>query len=478
MKRVQPSRLYDIVLRLAVASAWVLVSTPKVSLFAAERVTKPNILLLLIDNVGYGDLACYGNKRVKTPNIDRLASEGVRCTDFYIASPSCSPSRGALLSGRHPERNGLNYQLAKGEAGGTEGLPVTEKLIPQYLKPLGYTSGAFGKWNIGFSSGKHPSERGFDEFLGHMSGNIHYFKYLYHGENDLRRGIEPVNMQGRYSTDLFADEAIDFMRRHMDRPFFVYLPFNATHYVWSHNVEPGEKVEWQVPAKYLEMYGCPPDEPDQTKRFLAVLTALDDAIGRVLKSVDDLKLREKTIVLLISDNGAFMLSGRGLEVQSNKPLRDGGVTTYEGGIRVPAMLRWPERIKPATVCHEMLSSLDVLPLILSAAGAELPTDRVIDGRDPIKTLAGETSSPHEELHWVWNAGQRAQWKGMRFGKYKLLRHLDNEPWQLFDLSADIGETKDLAKPQPDVVKALAARFESWQSSVKNDPTRSRSVREP
>ena len=194
---------------------------------ATDKAARPNFLLLFVDNLGYGDLGCYGNAAVKTPNIDRLAAEGVICTDFYTAAPSCTPSRGAILTGRHPVRNGLNHQLSVSENARGIGLRHSEKIIPQYLKPLGYVSGAFGKWNIGFAPGSRPTERGFDEFFGHMSGNIHYFKYLYNGQNDLRRGTEPVDHRGVYSTDLFADAAIGFMRQHRDQPFFVYLPFNA-----------------------------------------------------------------------------------------------------------------------------------------------------------------------------------------------------------------------------------------------------------
>lgn len=436
----------------------------------------PNVLLLWVDNVGYGDLGCYGNSLNKTPQIDRLAAAGVRCTDFYIGSPSCSPSRGALLTGRHPERNGLNYQLSTGEGNGKQGLPASERLIPQYLAPLGYACGAFGKWNIGFRPGIRPTERGFAEFLGHMSGNIHYFKYLYHGEYDLRLGTEPIDRRGTYSTDLFADAASDFIRRQSDRPWFVYLPFNAAHYVYPQNVEPGEKVEWQVPAKYLALYDAAADEPDQQIRYRAVLAALDDAIGRVLKTVDDAGLRERTIVWCISDNGAFMFPNRGLEVQSNRPLRDGGVTTYEGGVRVPAMVRWPEKLPAGTVCREMLSSLDVLPMILAAAGAAWPADRVLDGRDPTPTLVGEKPSPHEALHWVWDQGRREQWRGMRAGNHKLVRRADTEPWQLYDLSRDLGESDDLASRQPELVQSLTARFAAWERSIADDPGRSPSTR--
>lgn len=434
---------------------------------AAERPdSRPNFLLIFIDNLGYGDLGCYGNADNKTPHLDRLAAEGVRCTDFYIGAPSCSPSRGAILTGRHPVRTGLNYQLSNNEVEKREGLPLRERLIPQYLKPLGYVSGAFGKWNIGSSAGFRPTERGFDEYFGHVSGNIHYFKYLYHGRNDLRQGTETIDRRGAYATDLFADAAIDFMRRHKDRPFFCYVPFNAVHFVWGHNVEPGERVEWQVPAKYLAMYGNPPDEPDQQKRFRAVLTALDDAIGRVLKSVDDLGLREKTVVLCLSDNGAFMLPGRGLEVQSNKPLREGGVTTYEGGVRVPAVVRWPGRIRPGTVCREMLSSMDVLPLLLTAAGGELPRDPPLDGRDPTAVLAGEAKSPHDALHWVWKQGRNQSWSGMRQGPYKIVRSADEQPWELYDLSNDPGETKNLAATQSELVTELSARFAGWHETAR------------
>jgi arylsulfatase A-like enzyme len=432
---------------------------------AAEPLELPNILLIVVDNVGYGDLRCYGNEKAKTPRIDRLAAEGVRCTDFYIASPSCSPSRGAILTGRHPLRNGLNHQLSAQENVGGEGLPREEMIIPQYLAALGYVSGAFGKWNIGFAPGSRPTDRGFDEFLGHMSGNIHYFKHLYHGANDMRRGTEPIDLQGQYSTDVFADAAIDFMRRHKDRPHFIYLPFNAVHFMGPNNLEPGEKPEWPVPEKYLAQFGARPDETDQQIRFLAVLAALDDAIGRVLATLDDLALRDKTLVVLLSDNGAFMLPGRGLEVQSNAPLRGGGVTAYEGGIRVPAIVRWPGHIKSGSVCSAMLSSLDLLPLAITAAGGQLPRGKLLDGSDPISALAGETSSPHDSLFWVWNQGRRYQWRAIRQGEYKLIRASDSDAWELYDVVADVGETKNLARLQPERVKKLANKFAEWLTAV-------------
>ncbi len=438
---------------------------------------RPNILLLFVDNVGYGDLGCYGSQAAITPRIDQLAAEGVRCLDFYIGSPSCSPSRGAILTGRHPLRNGLNYQMSSNPDIHNEGLPVTELLLPQYLRPLGYACGAFGKWNIGFDPGQRPTERGFDEFLGHRSGNIHYYKYLYHGQNDLRQGTQTIDRRGRYSTDLFADSACDFIRRHAGQSWFVYLPFNATHFIGPHNVEPGEPVEWQAPAAALARHGCPPDEPDQRKRFQAVLTALDDAVGRVLDTVDQLELQRRTLVAFISDNGAFMLPGRGLEVQSNAPLRDGGVTACEGGVRVPAIFRWPTQLPAGTVNREMLSSLDFVPLAVSIAGGTLPADHPFDGHNPLPVLQGQAPSPHRALYWVWNQGRKQQWRGMREGHFKLLRAADSDPWQLFDLQQDVGEQHDLASARPQQVAAMAERFRLWQESVLTDPTRSPSLRD-
>ena len=447
---------------------------------AAQRElnTRPNILLMFVDNVGYGDLGCYGNRDVIMPRIDQLAGEGVRCMDFYIASPSCSPSRGAILTGRHPERNGLNYQMSSNPEIASEGLPLTERLLPEFLQPHGYACGAFGKWNIGFDPGQRPTERGFDEFLGHRSGNIHYFKHLYHGQNDMRRGTDVVDLRGQYSTDVFADAACDFIKRHAEQPWFVYLPFNAAHFIGAHNVEPGEKIEWQAPAVALARYGCKSDEEDQRKRFYAVLTALDDSVGRVLDTVDNLRLRERTLVMFISDNGAFMLPGRGLEVQSNSPLRSGGVTVFEGGVRVPALFRWPGHLPAGETNHSLLSSLDVVPLVVGVAGGSLPVDRVFDGLNPLPALEGKSVSNDRALHWIWNQSRKEQWQGMRIGDYKLLRRTENAPWELYEVSNDIGESNNLAAVWPNRLLKLAPHFDQWRDKIASDPTRSLSLRQP
>jgi arylsulfatase A-like enzyme len=180
--------------------------------------------------------------------------------------------------------------------------------------------------------------------------------------------------------------------------------------------------------------------------------------------------------MLISDNGAYMLPGRGLEVQSNAPLRDGGVTTREGGVRVPALFRWPGHLQSGVVNRTMLSSLDIVPLVVNAAGGALPEDRRLDGRDPLPALKGKAASPHRALHWVWNQGKNQQWQAMREGTYKLLRSADNAPWELYDLAQDIGEQRDLAASQPATVKELVQHFDQWRAEVGSDPTRSTSLR--
>ncbi len=426
---------------------------------------RPNIVIMLFDNVGYGDLGCYGNRQVRTPRIDRLAAQGVRCTDFYIASPSCMPSRGALLTGRHPLRTGLNEQIWRIDEHEQIGLPRSEIILPRYLAQAGYVNGCFGKWNLGFAPGSRPTDRGFDEYFGNISGNCDYYTYVYRGRNDLYRGTEPARAQD-YSTFVFADAACEFIERNKDGPFFCYIPFNAAHYPNPNNKAPGEPCLWQAPDEAFTRYGYSPQTLDEPSRYRAVLAALDDGVGRVLDRLDRLRLTEKTIVVALSDNGAFLLPRRGLECASNAPLRNGGVTVWEGGIRVPCIVRWPGRIGPGTVCREPLSSMDLVPMALQAAGLSLPADRVLDGRDPTEVLAGRSGSPHTYLCWRWGKTGAA----IRRGRYKLIREQDSpdQGWQLFDLQDDIGESVDLRATKPEVMEHLKSEYERWMADVASD----------
>lgn len=448
---MSPRLLFLLLLSLTVAP---------VAVSAAAR--KPNVLVVTIDNLGYADLGSFGNPLVQTPNLDALARDGVRCTAFYSASPTCSPSRAALLTGRYPQRNGLSIQLPGIEGNWGRGLHPREVLIPAYLKPAGYATGCFGKWNIGFAPGTRPTEEGFDEFIGFVPGQVDYYSYKYQGKHALYRGTEEYHTD-QYATDLWADATIDFIRRQADKPFFVYLPFNAPHSPDPSNYTPGEPVRYRVPEKYLKLYGSNADEPNDRIRYFATISAMDDAFGRVLRTLDELKLRDNTLVVFFNDNGANTSREHGLKFATNAPYRGGRPDCWEGGIRVPAIFRWPGRLRADVDCDAPLIATDVLPMILAAVGVAAPHDRVLDGIDPTAILAGRAPAPDRVLGWEYN-GQAA----VRQGRYKITRPGRTHAFQLFDLVADPGERRNLAAKEPVVAARLARAYRDWLDDTRRD----------
>jgi arylsulfatase A-like enzyme len=427
---------------------------------------RPNILLITCDNLGYGDLPCYRpESSIQAPNLDRLASGGARLTQFYTASPTCTVSRACLLTGRIPQRHGLTEQLGGIEGNYGVGLHQGEILIPGILKtaPTPYATGCFGKWNIGFAPGSRPTERGFDAFLGHASGNIDYYHHRYNGKRDLFLGTEPITRDGEYATDLFADAAIDFFIRKSKEtaPWFCYLPFNSPHFPNKRNKLPGQSGEWQAPEWAFEEIGLSPDEADPKKRYDAVVYALDHAIGRVLDALEETGEAENTFLFFMSDNGGFRLNRKGLDVGINDPLRSGGVTCWEGGLRVPAMARWPGKIPPGIVVDAPLWSPDLLIACAKLAGADLPEDVVYDGKDPLPALTKGASSPHESFYFEYRTHA-----ALRKGDWKIVREKPTHAWQLFDLSVDAGESKDLATVKPEVLSELESCFAEWESQWK------------
>jgi arylsulfatase A-like enzyme len=402
-----------------------------------------NVLYILADDLGYADLSCFGSERVKTPHIDSLAAAGVRCTSLYGPMSVCSPNRASLLTGRHAFRHGLRGPLKVG-TNLTGGLNLSEVLLSQLLKPHGYATGMFGKWHLGFGEGRTPLDRGFDEFYGVPGGGFYWFdkdKDL-GPERMIRRGKEIVQTQG-YGTDLFTDAVLDFLTRKKDGPFFAQLGFVAPH---APLVGGGP----MAPEAYISRF----DKKDRAREYLASIVAMDDAIGRILAKLDELGLAKNTLVVFLSDNGGHVPAAA-----CNKPFSDGKFSTNEGGVRLCSAFRWPAILPAGRVCDDMLSIMDLFPLALAAAGASdaLPKDRVIDGRDPLPTLAGKAPTPHELL--VFGGGGF----DVRSGPHKL------RGGKLYNVVTDPGETRDLAAEKPEVVKELQSLLDQWRRSDRRNP---------
>jgi len=434
------------------------------SLLSAEN--PPNILIITADNLGYGDLPCYNpESKIFAPNLDRLASEGALLTAFYTASPTCTVSRASLLTGRIPQRHGLDFQLPGVEGNYGVGLDQSEILIPSILKSAtpAYVTGCFGKWNIGFAEGSRPTERGFDEFIGNASGNCDYYYHNYREKHDLYKGIEPLYRIGDYTSDIYADSAIDFIERHSgkEQPWFCYVPFNAPHFPTAGNKRPGQPNIWQAPDWAFEDYDFGPDEMDPEKRYYAVVTALDSAIGRVLDALDESGEREDTFVFFMSDNGAFRLDREGLDVGINTPLRSGGVTCWEGGLRVAAMARWPGRVAKGIRIAEPMWSPDLLFTCAQLSSATQPKGVVLDGKNMLPVLLDGAGSAHQSLYFEYK-----KHAALRMGDWKIVREKPDNAWQLFNLVEDLGESVDLAKTNPSKLNELVSVIGEWEESFR------------
>jgi arylsulfatase A-like enzyme len=395
----------------------------------------PNIVLIVSDDQGYADSSCYEHpKEVDTPNIDRLAAEGVRMTHGYASAYVCAPTRAGLLTGRYQQRFGFY-------SGGDSrvGLPLSEVTVAELLKKKGYATTVIGKWHVGIEPEYHPLKRGFDEFYGFLGHGAHdYFQLQITSEyNSIYRNEKPINDTG-YLTDNLAREAVSFIERHQKQAFFLYLPFNAVHW----------------PLQALEKYIKRFDTGDENRDiYLAMLTSMDEAIGKVLDALKRTGADDNTLLIFFSDNG-----GARKNFANNGVLRDYKHSVYEGGIHVPFIVRWPGKLPKGTVCDEPVISLDILPTICAAVGAKLPGDRVYDGKDMLPLLRGQTKGPlHKTLFWYDGADLWA----VREGKWKLL--FNKGSLELYDLQADISEKNNLVKQNPEVVKRLRQTYTAWNN---------------
>ena len=437
---------------------------------AAAR--KPNIILILSDDQGF-DLGAFGKKEFITPNLDRMAAEGVRGTNFYTTASVCTPSRSGLITGRYPQRNGtyemirndmVNYghRYSKGEYAispeMTLGLDVRERTFGDILRTAGYVSAVLGKWDMGQARRFLPLQRGFDYFVGHGNNGIDYYTHERYGAPSLFRGNEiTTSDKGTYATDLFRREAVGFVRRNQDRPFFLYLPFNAPHAASN-----PEKDSNQVPESYLKKYYPGRDPKKADTKYAGMVSAMDEAIGELFATLRELKLDRNTLVLFFADNGRI---GAQIDGQA---LRGGKSSGFEGGLRSPLIAWWPGVLPAGQTTHEFLTALEVLPTLAAVGGAALPQDVVFDGFDMLPVLQGKAKSARQEMFWDWPSAYEAA----RVGQFKWVAYTPRDKRgevpakeELFDLAADPGEKHDLSQAQPQRLAEVKARYARWRAAM-------------
>jgi arylsulfatase A-like enzyme len=435
---------------LALALAGVAMSTSRA---AAPAVRRPNLVVLLADDLGYADVGFQGCRDIPTPHIDSLARNGVRCTNGYVSGPYCSPTRAGLLTGRYQQRFGHEFNPSRANrAGDPIGLPLSEATIANRLQAAGYATGLVGKWHLGEMPQFQPPQRGFGEFFGFLIGAHPYFPGM---GAPIYRGADPV-IESEYLTDAFAREAVAFIDRHKAQPFFLYLAFNAVH------------TPLDATPKRLERFASIADTRRRT--YAAMLSAMDDAVGRVLTTLRSAGLEEDTLIFFLSDNGGPTMKGTTINGSSNAPLRGSKRTTLEGGIRVPFVVQWKGRIPAGTVYENPLIQLDLLPTALAAAGVDPPADTKFDGVDLLPFLTGKKeSAPHDTLYWRFG-DQMA----LRKGDWKIVRYdsaADDgaagiaTPIKLYNLAKDIGEGHDVASARPEKVKELESLWQKWNGEM-------------
>ena len=411
-----------------------------------QPASPPNVVLIVTDDLGYGDLGVYGAPDVRTPNIDRLAAEGVRLTDFYASGATCTPTRAALTTGRYQQR----YRLERALGSGVDtGLPVEGHSLPQLLKNNGYATALVGKWHLGYRTEFSANAHGFDYFFGFKSGYIDYYQHTGgDGMHDLFENDAPAHVDG-YVTDLFTERSIRFIEQNAGQPFFVEVAYSAPH--WPYQV-PDMPSTARDDAIHVQPYDA---DAGTRLDYVKMLERADQGVGEILALLDTLGLAENTLVIFTSDNGGEWLA-------RNEPLFHRKWTLWEGGIRVPAIFRWPGRLPAGRVSSQVGVTMDLTASILAATGSSVPEGPALDGIDLLPIL-GETSPVVERtLFWRMNYVNRRQ-RAVRSGDWKLV--LDGEAAMVFNLQRDIGERNDLAKERQDVATRLRLLMATWEQNV-------------
>ncbi|MDQ4213381.1 sulfatase-like hydrolase/transferase [Microbacterium sp. ASV81] len=427
---------------------------------------RPNVVVIYADDLGYGDVGCFGSDDIRTPHLDRLAARGVRMTNWYSNSPVCSPSRAALLTGRHPVHAGVQEIL--GGKRGTPGLPAQPTLASR-LQEEGYRTGIFGKWHLGVGEGYRPLDRGFERHFGFLAGCVDYYSHIFYwgqGLNpvhDLWDDEREVYDNGRYLTEVLTDKAVAFIADNAADPFFCYVPFNAPHY------------PMHAPAEYVDRF---PELPDDRRIMAAMISAMDDGVGRILDALEEAGIADDTIVFFSSDNGPSTesrnwLNGEEIDYQggSTGGLRGNKGSLFDGGIRVPAIIAWPSALPQGAEWSEPGAMMDLLPTVLEAAGAPAAADA--DGTSVLAALRELEPLPEERtLFWEYGpqlAARRGPWKLTLSAREHLGGRFQLGSAMLANLDEDPAEAEDLSAQHPEIAAALRAEVEAWAKTFDWDP---------
>lgn len=429
--------------------------------------SEPDIILIVADNLGHGDVGCYGCPDIETPNIDRIAAQGVRLTQFYSNGPECSPTRTALLTGRYQQRlPGLECALGTGNVGRYDdaialakqhnlGLPPDETILIPLLNQAGYKTVGIGKWHLGYERHLLPPHHGFDYFLASLGGTIDYF---YHneptGQPVLYENLEPVR-RDRYFTDLITDTAVEFLKKQpRDEPIFLYLPYTAPSAPFQNPDEKPDK------PKVSHKWDSTDWQKGNRQTLRAIMQRLDQGVGRVLETLRQTGRADEALVIFCSDNGAYPIAA------SNSPFRGHASELFEGGIHVACMARWPGRIPENTVDDRPTLTFDLTASILAAAGCAVPDERPLDGIDILGQIANREPPTKRTLYWRSRRADRT-WKAVREGAFKYIFRKDGNQVDeyLFDLSVDVGEQNNLISKQSPQADSLKRQLANWESAM-------------
>lgn len=420
---------------------------------------QPNILLIVADDMGYGDLGCYGSTQIQTPNLDRLATHGIRFTDAYVSASVCAPSRAGLLTGRYQERFGFEHNLSSPSHVKPEtiGIPLDEILVSQRMQKLGYRTGIVGKWHVGSHLDEHrPNSRGFDFFFGMLGGGHSYWPTP--DNNQLLRNKERVGeIRTPYLTDWFSLEAIDFIDRNRQQPWLLYLSYNTPH--------------TPMQAKEEDLRKFAHISPKRRQIYCAMQHCMDQNIGKIVQKLKDTEQFEKTLIVFVSDNGGSVTASSAI----NAPLNGMKGTFLEGGLRVPMIMHWPDGLKGGQVYEHPVITLDFTPTFVELAGGQVEEEtvgtgkkafrRIRDGVNLMPYLQNESDArPHETLYWR----MALRGSAIRHGDWKLIQ-TPHHPTMLFDLSKDLSEQNNLASRMPEKVTELTERYAKWSESLRANP---------